>query len=195
MHRHWIVSVHMHGVVQIHADGEQHGWLWCAGHSLGLTETQHERADVARTFFATNVVTMNGHEVDASKMSDKQAIGAFQEFNRQWRAIAASSADPTRSLDPAQVVAHAGAMTQWGWTGQARYIQARNQLEQAGTHETVQGKIPTEVEARAMIEENGGKVLRVDEPHESPNPHQYPHINYETSSGEKATVRIQPPTQ
>ena len=43
-----------------------------------------------------------------------------------------------------------------------------------------------------MIDENGGKVTRIEGPHgqDSVSTHDYPHINYETSTGAKATVRI-----
>jgi hypothetical protein len=44
-----------------------------------------------------------------------------------------------------------------------------------------------------MIEESGGTIDRIEEGHGagSVSPHDYPHINYTTASGLKATVQIQ----
>jgi hypothetical protein len=44
-----------------------------------------------------------------------------------------------------------------------------------------------------MIEESGGQVIRQEGAHgaDSISTHNYPHINYETASGAKATVRVQ----
>lgn len=41
-----------------------------------------------------------------------------------------------------------------------------------------------------MIKAGGGKVLRIEDGHETPNPHSYPHINYTTSGGYRAALRI-----
>lgn len=44
-----------------------------------------------------------------------------------------------------------------------------------------------------MIEEAGGKVVRGDEQAhgaDSVSHHKYPHINYETASGAKGTIRV-----
>jgi RHS repeat-associated protein len=66
-------------------DGENHGWLWCAAHRIGLTQTQHERVVIARKFFALEDVVVNGQHIDASKLSDKQVMTAFASFNATWR--------------------------------------------------------------------------------------------------------------
>jgi hypothetical protein len=83
-------------------------------------------------------------------------------------------------------------MTQWGWSGSKPYSDAVKQLKQAGTHESLAGKIPTREEATRMIQEGGGKVIRSEGAHGegSVSSHNYAHINYETSSGVKATVRV-----
>jgi hypothetical protein len=85
-------------------------------------------------------------------------------------------------------------MTTWGWSGSPAYKDAVNELRQAGTHETLGGKVPTQDEAIKMIEESGGRVDRIEEGHgaDSVSPHDYPHINYYTEGNVKATVRIQP---
>jgi hypothetical protein len=86
-------------------------------------------------------------------------------------------------------------MTQWGWSNSPSYRAARAQADQAGTHETLNGKVPTKEEAIRMIEENGGRIDRLDYEGHPPggvSDHTYPHINYTTSSGVKATVRVQP---
>jgi hypothetical protein len=51
--------------------------------------------------------------------------------------------------------------------------------------------VPTQAEGEALIEDAGGRIERIEGPHEPPNPHQYPHINYETPNGAKGTIRIQ----
>ena len=66
-------------------DNETHGWLWCAAHTLGLTQTQHERVAIARNFFAQNDVVVNRQHIDASKLNDKQVMDAFDSFNAPWR--------------------------------------------------------------------------------------------------------------
>jgi hypothetical protein len=53
--------------------------------------------------------------------------------------------------------------------------------------------MPTEAEATDLIKEGGGRVVRVDPPHEPPNPHNFDHINYTTANGAKGTVKILPP--
>jgi hypothetical protein len=42
-------------------DGEHHGWLWCAAHAIGITQTQKEQADAARQILAgLKNMTLNG---------------------------------------------------------------------------------------------------------------------------------------
>ena len=51
--------------------------------------------------------------------------------------------------------------------------------------------VPTQQEAIDLINEAGGTVNRIEGPHNSPNPHNFNHINYTTPSGGKGTIRIQ----
>jgi hypothetical protein len=56
----------------------------------------------------------------------------------------------------------------------------------------LRGKIPTYDEAVRLIKDVGGTILRVEE--HAPggrSTHTYPHINYTTADGLKATVQIQ----
>jgi hypothetical protein len=67
-------------------------------------------------------------------------------------------------------------------------------MDQPGTHQELNGKVPTREEAVRMIEENGGKIQRIEGGHGPQSvaaEHDFTHINYTTSSGVKATVRIQ----
>ena len=81
--------------------------------------------------------------------------------------------------------------TPWGWTGSPSWRRAVRVVDIPGTHEDVLGMIPTATQAIALIEAGGGELTRPPEQaHEPPNPHTYPHINYQTSTGERATLRI-----
>ncbi|HEX8710510.1 MAG TPA: RHS repeat-associated core domain-containing protein, partial [Terracidiphilus sp.] len=56
-------------------DGEHHGWFWCAGHALGVTETQkelHADADQFRKTF--------GWIPGVKNMSDKDALNAISDI-------------------------------------------------------------------------------------------------------------------
>ena len=82
--------------------------------------------------------------------------------------------------------------TTWGWSDSPPYIKARNQLNTPGTHETLNGKVPTRSEANRMIEEAGGTVVRNDPGHPpgGVSGHEQPHVNYYTAGGKKATVIV-----
>jgi hypothetical protein len=87
-------------------------------------------------------------------------------------------------------------LTRWGWEEGAKHRTAVKQLAKESlspiTHESVGGIIPTAEEATEMIGKGGGKVLRVEAGHApAVSTHTYPHINYVTKGGTKATVRIQ----
>ena len=61
------------------ADGEKHNWVWCAAHSLGLTQTQKEKVDQARSDLAgMKNFTINGQTPQdfAKNASDKQVLAA-----------------------------------------------------------------------------------------------------------------------
>jgi hypothetical protein len=83
--------------------------------------------------------------------------------------------------------------TPWGWSGSPSYRRAVGEVNTPGTHETIGGVVPSQDQAMRLIREGGGTVVRVEEGHEPPNPHVYPHINYTTSDGQRATVQIQEP--
>jgi RHS repeat-associated protein len=84
-------------------------------------------------------------------------------------------------------------LTQWGWTGSPAWRAAVREISEPGDHPTVQGKIPTYEEAVRLIRAAGGKIDRVEEAHpaDGVSTHTYPHINYTTADGLKATVQIQ----
>ncbi len=66
--------------------GKEHGFWWCAGHALGLIQTEKEKADVARNFFDINPTKdQNGNLIDPSKMSNADVIQAFQDYNHGRR--------------------------------------------------------------------------------------------------------------
>jgi RHS repeat-associated protein len=73
-------------------DGENHGWLWCVAHALGLTETQHELAQDVREMwkmYANNggpVLYRGGKPVDWNNLSDKDAIQTAVDYNNALRA-------------------------------------------------------------------------------------------------------------
>jgi RHS repeat-associated protein len=101
-----------------------------------------------------------------------------------------------------QQLIQAGSMlTPWGWRGQPSYNDALKKLNQPNTPQGttdlpdgVDGKVPTRTQAKQMIEDAGGKVIRGEETGHAPggnSPHTYPHINYETAQGMKGTIRVQ----
>lgn len=82
-------------------------------------------------------------------------------------------------------------LTRWGWKGAGKWRAALKILTKPGTHELLEGILPTVEEATEMITETGGTIDRIEE--HAPgdvSPHTYPHINYTTAEGQQATVRI-----
>jgi hypothetical protein len=77
-----------------------------------------------------------------------------------------------------------------GWRGDSTWRANVSEVGSGGTIKSINGTIPTEQEAIDLINTSGGKVLRIEEPHAAPNPHNFPHINYETPSGGKGTIQI-----
>lgn len=65
------------------------------------------------------------------------------------------------------------------------------EVGQGGTIRTLNGNVATRQEAVDLINEAGGEIQRFDLPHEPPNPHDFPHINYTTGNGVKGTIEIQ----
>lgn len=87
-------------------------------------------------------------------------------------------------------------LTRWGWSGQQKYRAAvrliGTEAKTAITHLDVFGKVPTQAEALELIEQARGLVNRIEEAHlpGGVSTHTFPHINYTTRGGTKATVRI-----
>jgi len=82
-------------------------------------------------------------------------------------------------------------ITAFGWVGGSAWRSAVDTISKGGTVENIGGKIPTINEAELLIQKAGGKIQRYDlQGHSAPNPHQYPHINYQTQSGAKGTVQV-----
>ena len=162
---------------------EEHNRFWWWLHDHGLAQTKREKADLLRKAMGpgsgTLVVDGDGVPVNVEQLSDDEVI----ELDKKLRA-------PPYGLPiigPA-----ASVMTPWGWSGSKPYNAARDQLKLPGTHNTLNGKVPTREEATRMIEEAGGKNLRQDKGHhpEGVSKHHEPHINYETQGGQKATVIV-----
>ena len=78
-----------------------------------------------------------------------------------------------------------------GWRGDKIWKGNVNTVKSGGTIENLNGKVPTQQEAIDLIKESGGKVNRIEGPHEAPNPHNFDHINYTTPEGKKGTIKIQ----
>jgi hypothetical protein len=162
---------------------EQHGKIWWWLHSHGQVHTKHERAEILRRGWGAQsgvVVTEDGKPVNVEQLSDDEVIA----LDKKYRG---------RPIGPPPAVAMAPIMTQWGWTGSSSYIKARNVLNRPGTHNDLEGKVPTKEEAKRMIQESGGRVEREDYEGHPPggvSEHTEPHINYTTAAGEKATIIV-----
>jgi RHS repeat-associated protein len=170
-------------------DGERHNTLWCWMHAIGVTHTVHEQAEPIRQRMQTAIdhgglIWRGGKVLNPKKMSDADVLATYDALVQQQRSEGAEG----QFAKVAEIIVK----TQWGWRGGTGYLEARRTINQPGDHKEINGKIPTESEARQLIEESGGKYLRTDPPHEAPNPHDYPHINYLTSSGQRAAVQIRP---
>ncbi|MBI3886999.1 MAG: VCBS repeat-containing protein [Opitutae bacterium] len=84
----------------------------------------------------------------------------------------------------------AARMTQWGWRGGKTWRDGVKAVSKGGTLESIAGKIPSRADALDMIKQAGGRVIRIESGHLPPNPHIYPHINFETAAGLKGTIKI-----
>jgi len=76
-----------------------------------------------------------------------------------------------------------------GWRGSKPYRDALKKIQQGGPKVDL-GFIPTKQEAEMLLEDAKATDLRPEDPHASPNPHDYPHINYTTPSCSKGTIPI-----
>ena len=98
---------------------------------------------------------------------------------------------PIRAMSAAAASSSKKGVGGKGWRGDRSWRDAVRRVEQGGTIEDLNGTVPTLQEGMDLIDEAGGKVIRVEGPHESPNPHTFDHINYETATGQRGTLRIQ----
>ena len=62
-------------------------------------------------------------------------------------------------------------------------------VNNGGTITSLNGGISIQAQAEQLFRQTGGVVIRVEPAHSLP-PHNYPHINYETGSGVRGTLRI-----
>ena len=77
-----------------------------------------------------------------------------------------------------------------GWIGDKTWRANVETVGKGGTIESLDGGIPTEYQAKQLINQSGGMIIRIEWGHSLPNPHTYRHINYLTGSGVKGTLRI-----
>ena len=77
-----------------------------------------------------------------------------------------------------------------GWVGDKTWKENVATVKNGGTITSLNGGIPTEGQAIRLINESGGKILRIEGAHHFPNPHRYPHINYLTAQKIKGAIRI-----
>jgi hypothetical protein len=172
--------------------------VWCAAHTIGITETQKEQADQARA----NLSSMRGLLINGQPASLWAKTANNQQLiNAQSQLVHSLALNDWTDLFSGSNALQAVAVmkTQWGWTGQQSYNEAKDLLNEPNTSQgTVDrrdllGKVPTEEEAVKMIEDGGGKVERIEEGHApgGVSPHENPHINYTTASGAKGTIDIQ----
>ena len=77
-----------------------------------------------------------------------------------------------------------------GWVGDKTWRENVARVRNGGTISSFNVGIPTEAQARHLISQSGGSLIRVEPGHQPPNPHTYRHINYVTSNGTKGTIRI-----
>jgi len=89
-----------------------------------------------------------------------------------------------------------------GWRGDAKWRTAVKSVTDAGHNATLDaadlgaGTRPTLQEARDLVNESGGTIVREDIAGHAPggvSTHLDPHINFTTGAGNRATIYIQPP--
>jgi RHS repeat-associated protein len=79
--------------------GDQKGFWWCLFHY-----SDQDALAEAKGFFNNNAVYQNGSRVDPSKMTDQQLLAAWKGFNDQWKAIAATGANPGAVMAGAAII-------------------------------------------------------------------------------------------
>ena len=77
-----------------------------------------------------------------------------------------------------------------GWVGDKTWRENVSTVGNGGTITSLNGGVPTRAQAMQLINQSGGTPLRIEGAHQFPNPHNYTHINYMTSSGVKGTIKI-----
>ncbi len=77
-----------------------------------------------------------------------------------------------------------------GWKNDKTWKGNVKTVGKGGTITSLNGGIPTKTQAVDLIQQSGGNVIRIEGAHNPSNPHNYPHINYETANGIKGTIRI-----
>ena len=113
--------------------------------------------------------------------SANQAVRVDPAANQTGnRATPATRTTPTRGVEGK------------GWRGDQTWRNDVSTVRNGGTINDLNGRIPTRSEAIDLIKESGGRVTRIEGPHNAPNPHNFHHINYTTQSGARGTIRIKP---
>ena len=77
-----------------------------------------------------------------------------------------------------------------GWVGDKTWRENVSTVGKGGTITSLNGGVPSKVQAMQLINQSGGTALRIEGAHQFPNPHNYSHINYVTSTGVKGTIKI-----
>jgi RHS repeat-associated protein len=80
-----------------------------------------------------------------------------------------------------------------GWEGDATWKANVKRVGQGGTITELKGGIPTQAQAERLILQSRGILNRAEGAHLFPNPHNFAHINYDTSFGLKSAIRITEP--
>ena len=117
------------------AGEEQHGSFWWALHSVGLTITRHEQADLLRRAWGPQagvVVTENGEEVDVELLSDDEVIA----LNRRLRGRPVGP--PVAAVAGIGLTAgQGGEIIGWGTSNSAEAVRQTETVTQNLTPETV----------------------------------------------------------
>ncbi len=174
-----------HGNCEAAAGGSTAKWLTCKG----------VVSDITGYFVTASKVGVAFVEVESTQMQG-QLASAWNAINHPQPAglllgeipVGPPGAAAIESADA--VVAE---LTRWGWSGTKKWLSAVRTLKQPGTHEALEGVVPTVDEAKQLIQKAGGVIDRIEEGHASGgvSDHTYPHINYTTASKSKATVRVE----
>ena len=77
-----------------------------------------------------------------------------------------------------------------GWVGDKAWRENVSTVGKGGTITSLNGGVPSKAQAMQLINQSGGTALRIEGAHQFPNPHNYSHINYVTSTGVKGTIKI-----